>query len=101
MTASTGSFVVNSDGTKLTQLTDNNVEDEYPSISYAGERIVFGANNDIYLANYGSDGESDTLTPTSSPDPRQLEPTFPTEILVGVMIIIVIIVLVVFYLKRK
>jgi Tol biopolymer transport system component len=92
-------FVVNSDGTGLTQLTNNNIEDEYLSISHTGERIVFGANNDIYLADYNSD--AGITEPTPTPSPPQSEPTFTTEIIVGLITVLVITVLVIVYLKRK
>ena len=65
-------FVVNSDGTGLTQITTNNVNDLSPSISGYGSKIAFESNADgnydIYVINL----ESTLPTPTPTPSP------FPT-----------------------
>jgi Tol biopolymer transport system component len=86
-------FVVNSDGSGLTQLTSNNAEDRYPSFSDSGERIVFESNGDIYIVSYALDGavENDDNS------------VFPAEIIVGSLIAVAIVTTlsVVIYLKRK
>ncbi len=76
-------YIANSDGSSLTQLTQNDTEDWHPEISSDGKRIAFMSNRDgnheIYVMNAdGSDekrltfNEVDDWYPSWSPDGTQL-----------------------------
>ena len=59
-------YVMNSDGTNLTNLTNNPADDEFPSWSPDGTKIAFESGYDIYVMN--ADGSDWTRLTNWSPD---------------------------------
>jgi hypothetical protein len=63
-------FVVNSDGTGMTQVTDNTVNDWNPSISDDGSKIAFSSylngNHDIFVVNTDGKGLTEITSNLSS-----------------------------------
>jgi Tol biopolymer transport system component len=99
-------FVINFDGTGLTQLTNDSERDFwFPTISYNGERIAFWnyfcssesegdykSDNYVSLVSYLSDVE----------DENGVKSAFPTEIVIGGIISGFVLCIIAFiYLKRK
>lgn len=67
-------FAMNADGSKLVQLTQNSVDDEYPVWSPDGTQIAFKSNRqgnfDIYVMNAdGTDQRAVTQHPANDEDP--------------------------------
>jgi TolB protein len=99
-------YVINSDGTGLTQLTDDSLWDFwYPSISYKGEKIVFWS----HFWNPESEGDFESENTSISlvsylPDVENengAESPFPLAIAIGGTLPIAVAVMVIFYLKGK
>jgi Tol biopolymer transport system component len=73
-------YIMNSDGSEQTRLTDNDVNDYDPSWSPDGEKIAFVSNGGIYVmnANDGSDvtrltdNDADDRFPSWSPDGEKI-----------------------------
>ena len=89
-------FVVNSDGTGLTQLTNNTADDRYVSISGDGAKVAFtsdlAGDNEICVV------ASDSLNITPTPKAGF---SFPLEYAAGIVAVTVAVALVVISLVRK
>ena len=100
-------YVVNSDGTGLTQLTDDYERSfMFPSISDNGEKIVFWSffwSGDPYsMADVEyENGIALVSCLSGSEDENDAPPTVPAAIVVGSILPLAVGVMVIFYLKKK
>ena len=93
-------FVVNSDGTGLTQLTNNNAADLHASISGDGTKIAYTSNVngdwEVFVVNLESNSDHMPITMSETGI------NFPIEYAVaGIVSVIVAVALVVIFLVRK
>ena len=68
-------FVMSSDGSNITQLTDNAVDDSYPSFNHDGTRIVFVQDGSVAIM----DANGDNLTVLSSYGTSAAHPKFSPD----------------------